>query len=251
MVEQGSENKLEQTLRLAARDPEHRPEFYRTLLSSVVYVLGSVVGGGEGKQQLEAGQQVSIQHWEKPELGPVIPFFSSLVVLRASINSDESYLELPVRALFEITQGATLVLNPRSDYGKEFPPEEIRWLLSDLTSVRRQSKTFSRDTEVLLGQPKVYPQQLVDSLSTLFSKHQSVLRAFVALMQNLDDDTNPHLLIGIDADGDIETVVAAAGSLVTAVLPPGETIDFIRLDQVSKGFADAYCETARQFYSRS
>lgn len=124
------ENALEQSLRLAADEPAHRPDFFKTLLDSTVYVLGTA-GTGKGHVTLEAGSNISIANWHKADGSPVIPFFSSLKILQGSIDSEESYVEIPARSLFEITRGAPLFLNPKSPYGKEFLPEEVRHLLSD------------------------------------------------------------------------------------------------------------------------
>ncbi|RUQ15488.1 SseB family protein, partial [Aeromonas dhakensis] len=73
------ENKLEEILRLAANEPAHRPQFCEVLLSSHVFLLGTTgVPGTGGQVNLEAGSKIKIQHWEKADGSPVIPFFSSL-----------------------------------------------------------------------------------------------------------------------------------------------------------------------------
>lgn len=100
------ENKLEEILRLAADEPAYRPQFFEVLLSSDLFVLGTAgLPDTDGELNLEAGSKIQIQHWEKADGSPVIPFFSSLEVLRKSINSEESYLALPLRSLFEMTKG--------------------------------------------------------------------------------------------------------------------------------------------------
>lgn len=69
-----SENPLETSLRLAADEPAHRPEFFKTLLNSPVYILGTT-GTADGLVNLEAGSNVSIAHWQKADGTSVIPFF--------------------------------------------------------------------------------------------------------------------------------------------------------------------------------
>lgn len=50
------EIKLETALKLAADHPAERPEFYRVLLDSSLYVLGSSGGAtGDGEVELKAG----------------------------------------------------------------------------------------------------------------------------------------------------------------------------------------------------
>ena len=151
------ENTLEKSLRLAADEPAHRPDFFKTLLNSTIYVLG-IAGTGEGQVNLEAGSNISIAHWQKPDGSAVIPFFSSLQTLQRSIDSEESYIEIPARSLFEITLGAPLFLNPKSPYGKEFFPEQVRHLLSDEIGQKPVQRTVEKDTKVLLGQPSLLPE---------------------------------------------------------------------------------------------
>ncbi|USR62230.1 SseB family protein [Lelliottia amnigena] len=62
------ETRLETALQRAADHPAERPEFYRTLMASSLYVLGT--SGGEAVDDhvdLKAGDHISIHHWEKPD----------------------------------------------------------------------------------------------------------------------------------------------------------------------------------------
>ena len=43
--------------------------------------------------------------------------------------ADVEYIALNTRQFFEMTKGATLVLNPTSALSKEFQPEEIKAIL--------------------------------------------------------------------------------------------------------------------------
>src|SRR5262245_48903867 len=124
-------NALETALRLAATEPAHRPEFYKRLLESTIYILGQSESPAGDTRTLEAGEKISIQNWVRNDGSPVIPFFSSLDALQSSIDKETRYLALPARTLFEMTKGSSLVLNPKSSYGKEFLPNEIEALLSD------------------------------------------------------------------------------------------------------------------------
>lgn len=96
------EIKLETALKLAADHPAERPEFYRVLLDSSLYVLGSSGGAtGDGEVELKAGENISIQHWEKPDGTPVIPVFSSLATLQRAISQESKYMKLPARAFLK------------------------------------------------------------------------------------------------------------------------------------------------------
>src|SRR3546814_4440607 len=103
-----SSNDLEVALARAATEPADRPEFYRVLLASEVFVLGHTESKGEGRVTVPSGEKLSIVNWEKADGTPVIPFFASLEALRRAIKEEQSYVALPARSLFEVTAGATL-----------------------------------------------------------------------------------------------------------------------------------------------
>lgn len=245
------ENKLEEILRLAADEPAHRPQFYEVLLNSDVFVLGTAGAPDvDGELNLEAGQEVQIQSWEKADGSPVIPFFSSLEVLQKSISSEESYLALPLRSLFEMTKGATLFLNPKSNYGKEFLPDEVVHLLSTGVGQAPVQRVVEKETRVLLGQPSNYPSKMVDSLTQLFAKRNNVTKAYLALMHDTSIDERPHLIVGIEADGDIERVMREAGSVATDTAPQGEPVDLYRISENDSGLSQYFINETNPFYEK-
>ena len=204
------EKKLEELLIKAANEPAHRPEFYSALLKSTIYVIGDTGKNSTaaGQQNLEAGSQINIQSWETQDGKPVIPFFSSLETLQKSIDNELSYLALPANSFFEMTLGSTLFLNPKSDYGKEFTSNEVEQLLKNGLSQAATQRVVEEETKVLLGQPENYPTQMIDSLTQLLAKHSNVKKAYLALMHDTSIDENPHLIVGIEAEGDIEKVIS-------------------------------------------
>lgn len=252
IMEITEENKLEELLRLAAAEPAHRPQFYEVLLSSQIFVLGTTgAPGTDGEVNLEAGSKIQIQHWKKADGSPVIPFFSSLEVLQKSINSEESYLALPARSLFEMTQGATLFLNPKSDYRKEFVPEEVAHLLSIGISQALSQRMVEKKTKVRLGQPSNYPSKMVDSLTQLLAKHGNVKKAYLALMHDTSVDEKPTLIVGIEADGDIEKVMREAGYVASDTSPKGEPVDLYRIDENDSGLSQYFINQTKPFYEKN
>ncbi|MCP4160543.1 MAG: enhanced serine sensitivity protein SseB [Deltaproteobacteria bacterium] len=220
------ENKLEEILKLAADEPAHRPEFCKVLLNSTVYVITPDNQMGETEDAIiSAGSKIEIEFWQKPDGTQIIPFFSSLQLLQNSIEQELSYIKLPAKSLFEITLGTTLFLNPNSDYGKEFVPGEVETLLSVGLSQIPTQRITEENTEVLLGQPSEYPSKMIDSLTQLFVKHKNIKHAFLAIMHDTSIDEKPHLLVGIEADGDLESVLKEAGVVAADTAPNGESVD--------------------------
>jgi len=173
-----------------------------------------------------------------------------LQTLQRSIDSEESYVEIPARSLFEITLGTPLFLNPKSPYGKEFFPEEVRHLLSNEIGQKPVQRTVEKDTKVLLGQPSQYPSKMVNSLTQLLAKHRNVKRAFLALMHDASSDQKPYLIIGIEADGDIELVMREAGNVAGDSAPDGEPVDLYRVHEGESGLSDYFLKQTAPFYER-
>jgi hypothetical protein len=247
---QTEDNALELALMLAASEPAHRPEFFRLLLESTIFILGSSEQMDEGPVTLKANTQVQIQNWVKPDGSSVIPFFSSLRALQLAIESDEPYIALPARTFFDITRGAELILNPRSQYGKEFTREEVEALLAAGVSRIPEQRVVETDTQVLLGQPANYPTDMVASLTTLLAKHSNVQAAYLALMHDVSMDEKPHLIVGIEAEGNFENVIREAGTVAGDTAPKGEPVDLIRVIRGESGLGQYFIEEVKPFYER-
>ena len=125
------ENSLEEALLRADRNPMSKREFHRLLLGSDLIVIGRIEGRGPSPAgaPLLPGEKLQIASAQY-EGRRVIPIFSSMTRLSAHLEGrTEGYVLLNGRALFEMTRGATLLLNIGSDLGWELAPEEVFGLL--------------------------------------------------------------------------------------------------------------------------
>ncbi|MCG8574194.1 MAG: SseB family protein [Flavobacteriales bacterium] len=117
-------NDLEQVLMEARTDLDARETFYTKLLWADLYVI---TDGSDPRAEGDA----TFVNFVALDTGHV-PVFSSLgrIYDNGIIKEECHYLELRGQDLFEITKGASLVLNPYSDYPKELLPDEIEHLLN-------------------------------------------------------------------------------------------------------------------------
>lgn len=240
------ENELERSLMRAASEPAHRPQFYRDFLASQVYILpvGDLPEIKDGVVQ--TGGKLALQHLESNNK-TYLPFFSSLPRLQAAIREERQYLKIAVRPFLEMTKGATLWLNPGSDYGKEFLPNEVAELL-DGSLFQPERHVVERSTQILIGQPAKYPTQLIAALRQLYAKHPKVKAAYLAHYHDPARDPTPGLLIALDVDGDWDRIVSESGVCAKGLTPDHDHTDFVELRQ--SGLRDHFARI-KPFYKRS
>lgn len=245
-----SDNPLEQALMKAATEPAHRPDFYRLLMQSEVFVLGRTQRAGEGSATLAPGEKLQIVNWEKRDGTPVVPFFTSLDALRRAIEEQQSFLALPARSLFELTKGATLVLNPASRHWKEFFPHEIEALLTTGMNQVSQQRVVQKPTQVLLGQPAKYPTEMVAALTALLSKHPAVKAAYLCTMHDPSLSSAPGLVVGFEGEA-LDRAMQEAGTVAVDTAPRGQAVDFVRVVPGEKGMSEYFLESVKPFYQRT
>jgi len=239
-------NLLEIALKNAFDDPASRPLFFRELLDSKVLIISA----GE-KPKIVNG---AIPQDTKISIANInfggrqcVPFYTS----EARIPAGTEYLLLDAKALFEITRGAYLVMNPGVAYGKEFFPDEIARLLDGTVFQPRERYIAQKEMKVLIGQPKEYPKDLVEALSRLYANSPTVERAWVAFYHNPERDTEGGLLVALDVpnEKDMERISGETGIVIeSGILKGKQRVDLLRY--ADSGVA-GYFTNQKPFYQKS
>ena len=245
-------NPLEQALRLAAEDAANRPDFYRLLLESTVFVVGDAEETEDGDRPVGPGEHVSIQQWQQPDGSVVIPFFTSPAAVEQAVDGTVSCMGLPARTLFESTRGATLVLNPNNEHGRKFGPEEIEAILSGGVPRPPKLRTEQEETDVLISQPQDYPTRMVDALIAFLAKRSEVRAAYLAqLTEQSVTDSSSHLAIGIHVEGAFQHLAGEIAAVAGDTAPRGERVILYPIVPGGGGLADYFFEHATPFYEGS
>lgn len=242
---------LDAALAQAAVDPAARPDFYRLLVRSEVFVLGRTEYPGEGSRTLGAGEQVQLRAWTKTDGTEILPFFTSLAALQRAIQEEEPYLTMPSEALFELAQGTALVLNPGSPYGKEFLPGEIEALLASGVNRQAETRVVQEATQVLLGQPADYPKAMVQALTDLLPRHAAVKAAYLCQMHDPSSEPGLSLVIGLEGEGDLRRALQDAGVVAAETGPAGRAVDLVRVTPGAQGLSDYFTTSVAPFYRRA
>lgn len=248
------ENELERAFRFAATEPAHRPAFFKLLMESTVYIIVPPPDETtEGARNMQTGESVRIKTWHKQDGTPVIPFFTSKSALERAIDRNEGCMGLPAWGLFEMVRGTMMVLNPGSQYSKEFFPNEIEGLLAAGINLVPESRKVEKDMPVQLRQPDVYPTEMAASLGLFLAKNPVVKRAYLTLMLDPASGEPEHFLFGIETEqeDDYKKVYKEFGSIAHSMLPPGEILDMTPVVPGKPGIGEYFIHNVKPFYERA
>lgn len=243
------QNDLERSLARAATDPAHRPQFYKDLVAADIFIIqyGAAAPPEHRQTTLTEGTSIQIQNIEYKGQR-YLPVFSSLPRLESVLSSEASYLGMNALEFMKMTRGTPLLLNPGSDFGKEFTVEEIESIIDGSIWSADERYTVKQPTQVMIGQPKSYPDELVSALSRFFKTKKGVKRAWLAHIFNPDDGQKPHTLIAIDCS-DFDQISSEAGVIVRSVQIPDPPVDFIAISG-NGGIEDYFINDSAPFYER-
>jgi hypothetical protein len=239
---------LETLLQKAATEPAYRAEFYKRLLSDELVVITEKSGLSEGNQTLQQDTKVNIVSYSDGK----IPVFTSTerIFDKGIIKEQVEYLQMKGENLFGLARGATFLLNPYSDYGKELLPDEVEKMLSGkILTDHSKTLTIEKETKVQIGQPAIYPADIVKSLKALFAGKPNVKAAYLGWIYNPDSGEPPHYIFGLDGDGDLQSLIQEAGFTAKQFLSTGELVDFIKVDR-NDGLSEYFVKSVEPFYKR-
>jgi hypothetical protein len=173
-------------------NPEHAQQrFFRALLEATVYAHVPVESPPRGVMRF-------IQ-FIRPDNGQTtLPFFSDKRQAEAAANNTALIVAMSGRHLFELTRGASLMLNPNVDAIALYPPE-VTALLEGRPLGNFTMGEMPAETEFLIGPPSVSTVALNMILRNLFEKEATVKTAFLTELHREDDSAAVILLLTIVA----------------------------------------------------
>jgi hypothetical protein len=195
-----AEIEIEVKLAAAAGDPAAAPAFLEALLASTVIVPGAASGDDMATlADLLGADGRSVQ-----------PFYTSEARLSETLEVvpgfERRFLALPCRVLWQMTRGATLVLNPHSAHGKTFLPGEIGQLLDGTATLT--PRVVQAETQVLVGEPARVPPGMKEALVTLLEHHPEVDEAVLGWKVTPEEGSvdESYLLVLVGAPGLRESI---------------------------------------------
>ena len=169
-----NEARLAELMRLAFEDKLVEPDFFRALLDAKVYAH---IPKGDPRGRLRMIQFVlPTRQW-------ALPFFSELEQAITAAGRTAQVIAMTGRQLFELTRGATLVLNPNSVSCTLYPEEIAALLDHDEVAIieRLEYSEASMQVEAL----EQAPSWLLDALVSLCAQLAYVEAAYLAEIHSL------------------------------------------------------------------
>lgn len=218
---------LEFLLEKASSEQGLRPKFYKTLLDSELIVLTDESSGAQGVKTLDKDTTLKIASMEDGK----IPVFTSTdrIFDKGVIKKEVPFVGMNGRSLLETTRGATLFLNPFSDYGKELTVSEIQSLLSGSIFQPQQDQGIKKDTRVRIGQPAQIPNGLDKSLIEFGKTKDEIEAIYIAMVEKVDSGEYPSLMIGVRVTQNEKEVFGELGDAIRPHLSEGKRINMMKI----------------------
>jgi hypothetical protein len=198
------ENDLERSFVRAASEPAHRSDFFRALMDAQIFLALEFTGAppvaeSGGEMTLPKGTTLHLRSLTKGGQS-FVPFFTAPVRARAIFKSDHIVAPEKTRDLFQRFPQAQFVVNPGSEYSKDFLRDEIARFLTGDFGAAFELVHVEEGTRLLLGQPAEYPHDVVAALSAAFEREPTIAAAHLG--QAAYGDKPPNLVIALDITGD-------------------------------------------------
>ncbi|QBB70705.1 SseB protein [Pseudolysobacter antarcticus] len=201
---------LDELERLRLRAIEHRDEvpFFRALLDANLYAH-TPLSDDSGRLRL-----IQFPH---PDTGQeLLPVFTDAAQSHAAAQGLHKVLVMPGRDLFELTLGATLIINPNRDAVTLYP-EEIRELLETGVVAHIDVETLQEPITMAFRQPVRAPDWMEEWLRQLFAQLPYIESAYLVEMFPPDAIEKGALLIAV---GVTPANTERAGRAITTKLQP-------------------------------
>lgn len=187
-----TQSQLQELLKAVRTNPLTEPRFFEALLTATVYAHIPV-------QQVPG--RIRFIQFNRPDNGQaVLPFFSDQTKAQRALGSSTnvSIFAMDARQLFELTQGATLMLDPNDDQVTLYP-EEVEALLTGQPLVAFGREELSEPEIVGVRVPTVPVDELTAALKAYCEKESDVAAAYIVEVLRGDKEQEASLLVAIAA----------------------------------------------------
>lgn len=110
-------------------------------------------------------------------------------------------------------------------------------------------KKTQKEMQVLIGQPKVYPETLIQEMKKFFNQNLSVKKVYLACIQYPEPNISPKLIVGIkNIENSLAPIVLDLENYLSSKKIKLMEIDFVDADHEP---FNNYFSKIKPFYSKS
>ena len=207
------------------------------------------VASAGGKTVLEKDTKISVQMIQSQTGEVFIPLFTDWENLRKWEPFKDAKVETLILTFDDIVAFVNekvngVVINPFTD-SLTLPSAHIQSMreTKELQKTGRTTHVVQEETHVMIGEPKEYPQDMVDAICE-YAKTNPLINA-IYLRQIVQGQEESFLLI-VDHQGEIDDVFPHIGDVAVPKLPRGKLINMVPL---SSDFG-RQCANNEPFYKR-
>lgn len=214
-----SSEALDKLMGQSLRDFREEPAFFRALLDATVYAHAPLNSLSE---------RLHFVMFKSPDDGQlVVPVFTDGSKAEFAARGNVHIVSLKGRALFEVTLGATVMINP-NDARCTLYPEEITELLASGTVAPIQKSQF-QDDETQCYKLSQVPRLLAKALKKTLPVNRTIEVAYVAGLKWRQEDRPDSILIALGGRTDRadQEVRAAATALHRTLEKLNRPVDMI------------------------
>jgi hypothetical protein len=196
--------RLTELLHRAVDDKQTEPDFIRALLDAIVYVHAP---------RHDQNPRLRLFQFTMPTGQLALPFFSDRSQAAIAAGRTAKIIAMTGRQLFELTRGATLVLNPNGTSCTLYPEEIAALLDRDEVAIIECSRSSEVCWQVCaIGQ---IPGWLIDSLASLYVQLTCVDAAYLTEIQStVAPNTAGYLVVLAVAQKDAERAARATTTML-------------------------------------
>lgn len=217
-----STDELERLMTASIGNSATEPAFFRALLDATMYAHAPIYPKAE---------RLRLVMFKSPDDGTlVVPVFTDEAKATYAARGNVYVVKVNGRVLFELTRGATVMINP-NDARCTLYPEEIEQLLRDGTVVPVLKHQLQQDSGEVIIKLNVMPHALVKSLKSALAHVRGVAVAYVAGIRWPAVDQPESLLIALggspmDAERNVRAIATILSDQIRSFDKPVDVTHF-------------------------
>jgi hypothetical protein len=234
----------------ALEDESKKPLFYNAFINAEIFIPTHEPSESEQNKPESENETIAPMFIETDGVNYLV-LFDSKQRLTNWTKTEVDFVALPGHAIVErMSEEFHWVLNPNTKHVKTFNPEEINWLKKAVALAKIEQSKLPKGTNVLIGEPPVIPDGLIDSLVNNLSSNTEVKRAYLGQVFYQVIDKTPHLALVLEVSDVTDAAMNAIRSDIViatnGLLGESKYLDIMLAGE--SGLADEIIMTVKPFY---